>query len=514
MTKKRRDASIDRLHLLTLVYLEGLAEPDEVAELQKLIARSAVHRDMFVETATRAQMLSDASGARVAAMDTEPVAAAPQPAVAGRIAPTARPRTRWIVGVAAAVLIAGLVVGLYVWVGSNATPEPASPYGSPVAVVLASDRAVIENPDGTSEFVREGDAVRTGPFTLASGSIEFQTDSGALLRLHAPATLRVLGADGVRLLDGTVAAQVPPQAIGFTVDTREFEVVDLGTEFTVSLDRSGVGRVFVYEGVVELRWRNGKTHRLDKGAGRQVGTDGSLAVVDDAEALGTSAFAWPLGRVEAVPVATGLIGYYRFDGNEIGDAAENLAPDGTLADGVIHNGRTERLDDIKAMRLRGPDDSVALTFDRPMPACTIAVRVWINALDQQLAGLLMSDPENGTNGQLHYQIESNGTLVFHHMRDTRYAFAGVIREQDLGRWVHLAVTYDQGLGEIAVYRDGERVYRRDATNPTPVDIGAARLGRWAGYDPRPLDGAFADLAVYDRALKPDEIKRIGVKFAE
>ena len=512
MIKRKRDEQIDRLHLLTLVYLEGLADPDEVAELQKLIAKSPKHRDLFVETATRARLLSDSSG--LTALASGEFKPKPQPAVAGRVELEEKSQLGWIIGIAAAVLIAAAVVGIYFVATATPEPEPVSPYGRSVAVILTSNDAVLRDPDGTSRFINDGDSVRTGPFTLTSGSVEFETRSGVLVRLEAPATLSVLNEGRVRLHGGTVAARVPANAIGFTVDTYEFDVIDLGTEFSVSLDSGGVGRVFVYDGLVELRWRNGRTTRVGAGAGRRVDPDGSLAVIDDADSQGASAFDWPVGRVEAVPVANGLVGYYRFDGHDLRDAAKNLAPRGTLADGVIHNGRIDHIDEIKAMRLRGPDDSVALEFGDPMPACTIARRVWIESLDQQLTGLMMSDPDNGTNGQLHYQIDSNGTLVFHHMSDDRYAFADVIREQDLGRWLHLAVTYDQGLGEIAIYRDGERLYRRDAKNPKPIDIGACRLGRWAGYDPRPLDGAFADLAIYDRALKQDEVKRIGVKFAD
>lgn len=512
MIKRRRDEQINRLHLLALVYLEGLAEPVEVAELQKLIAKSPANRDLFVETATRARMLADSSG--LTSLVSGDYDSQPQPAVADRIEPHKPSKVGWVLGVAAAVLIAGLSAGIYFASTTEPAPEPVSPYGRSVAVVLGSHDAMIKNPDGTTDFITDGDSVRTGPFALASGSVEFQTLSGALVRVSAPATLHVLDAGRVELIRGRLAARVSEQAIGFTVETPRFGVIDLGTEFTVSVDDNGVGRVFVYEGLVALRWSSGRTQHVGAGdGGRRVDLDGSVAVINDNEDPShTSAFATPVGEAIAVAVAPDLIGYYRFDGSGSRDTIRNLAPDAQLGDGVVRGGVFDDVDEIRAMQLDGQEDHVEFRFDQPMPACTFTMRLWIDSLDGNLTGLLMSPRGEG---DLHYQIEHPGKLVFHHYGDSRYSFDNVIREQDLKRWVHLTLAYDSAGNAIAVYRDGERLHRQSLHKPAPVKPGLTRLGLWEPLeDARALHGAIAEFTVYDRALSAEEIKRLGTSPLE
>jgi hypothetical protein len=54
------------------------------------------------------------------------------------------------------------------------------------------------------------------------------------------------------LKQGTLHANVPPEAIGFRVMNPEVDVVDLGTEFSVVTDTLGASEVFVHQGAVEI----------------------------------------------------------------------------------------------------------------------------------------------------------------------------------------------------------------------------------------------------------------------
>jgi hypothetical protein len=65
-------------------------------------------------------------------------------------------------------------------------------------------------------------------------------------------TLDLRTPDEVFLGRGTLTARVPPQAIGFTVVTPISRVVDLGTEFDVSVEDSGRTETLVREGRVVL----------------------------------------------------------------------------------------------------------------------------------------------------------------------------------------------------------------------------------------------------------------------
>ena len=74
---------------------------------------------------------------------------------------------------------------------------------------------------------------------LARGLAEIEFDCGARVILQGPAGVRLLSGRSVQLLKGTLTARVPGRARGFTVLTPHNKVVDLGTEFGLSVDDRG-----------------------------------------------------------------------------------------------------------------------------------------------------------------------------------------------------------------------------------------------------------------------------------
>ena len=88
---------------------------------------------------------------------------------------------------------------------------------------------------------------------LANGFAEVTFDSGAKVVLEGPASLDVKSAWAATLNRGNLKASVPAQAIGFSIFNPNVEVVDLGTEFTMSADASGAADVLVLKGEVEAQ---------------------------------------------------------------------------------------------------------------------------------------------------------------------------------------------------------------------------------------------------------------------
>jgi hypothetical protein len=86
---------------------------------------------------------------------------------------------------------------------------------------------------------------------LAKGYAEITFDCGAQVVLEGPVSLTLDSAWAATLNRGTIKASVPPQAMGFSVSNPNVEIVDLGTEFTMSSDASGVAEVLVLKGEVE-----------------------------------------------------------------------------------------------------------------------------------------------------------------------------------------------------------------------------------------------------------------------
>jgi len=77
--------------------------------------------------------------------------------------------------------------------------------------------------------------------------------SGVKVKLSGAASVELLDPKSIRLVRGSVSIDVPEQAIGFRVITPNADVVDLGTEFGVSVEDDGSTEVHVFRGVVVTR---------------------------------------------------------------------------------------------------------------------------------------------------------------------------------------------------------------------------------------------------------------------
>jgi hypothetical protein len=85
---------------------------------------------------------------------------------------------------------------------------------------------------------------------LSRGLAEITFDVGAKVLIEGPAALTIDSATQATLAFGQLTAQVPEQAIGFTIETPMVNVVDLGTEFGVRVSPQGMTDVAVFSGKV------------------------------------------------------------------------------------------------------------------------------------------------------------------------------------------------------------------------------------------------------------------------
>lgn len=100
--------------------------------------------------------------------------------------------------------------------------------------------------------VAVGDGVCDGPLRLEAGSAQLRFQSGAVVTLNAPTEIEILGSNRLFLRNGNLIPFVPPSAKGFTVVSPTGEVIDLGTEFSVSVDARGHTDVYVIDGEVDV----------------------------------------------------------------------------------------------------------------------------------------------------------------------------------------------------------------------------------------------------------------------
>ncbi len=98
----------------------------------------------------------------------------------------------------------------------------------------------------------KGAVVRQGEVTLAGGLAEITFDYGAVVVVEAPAVIRFEGPQSMYLAGGKISAFVPEYASGFTVNTPNARIVDLGTEFGVVVEGDNSSSLHMFNGQARL----------------------------------------------------------------------------------------------------------------------------------------------------------------------------------------------------------------------------------------------------------------------
>lgn len=226
--------------------LDGLLSPDEWETFQAEIIANDALRESYVERAFLHGQLRAERHTLPRLLEDD-------------LAPVIRP-SRWqpVAWAAAAALVSALLV-------FNFRPATAV---EPVATLIEARDCKWAGSDlPTAEGARLG----VGTLALVEGMATLQFESGATVTLEAPSTLEVLSKMRCRLVEGSLVADVPEPAHGFTVDTDSIEVIDHGTRFGVTANTFGNSQVLVFEGEVEVNRSGQESKRLTTGHGMHVG---------------------------------------------------------------------------------------------------------------------------------------------------------------------------------------------------------------------------------------------------
>ena len=123
-----------------------------------------------------------------------------------------------------------------------------------------------------------GDELFAGDqLTMSTGLIELAyRETGVHVLATAPLALQMDSTMRVNLLKGEMKLVVPPQGIGFVVNTPERQITDLGTSFVVKSSQSG-SRVLVLDGRIAVNGKNGDREQLlEEGDHARFGRDGQI----------------------------------------------------------------------------------------------------------------------------------------------------------------------------------------------------------------------------------------------
>ncbi|TWU58130.1 LamG-like jellyroll fold domain-containing protein [Rubripirellula reticaptiva] len=386
-----------------------------------------------------------------------------------------------------------------------------------------------------------GDALSPGRLRIDSGFAQIEFFCGATVVLEGPAELEMQSSTMARFRSGRLRAQVPPAARGFQILVDDLKVVDLGTEFGISLSPDSAD-VQVFDGEVELHSPSEDKMRLLAGERMTRSIDGVVdrspstpeQFVDierlDAQAEGQAEFRrnrWQKFS-ESLRRDDRVIAYYAMDDDQVWNRKlqSSVLPANPDLDGaIVGAARVDgRWPGKSAIEFKRPGDRVRVDIPGEFGSLTMAVWVKIDSLDRSYNSLFLTD--NYERGRPHWQILDTGQLFFsvrvsddrvktEHREVTSPPFW---KPSMSGQWLHLATTHDVKARTTTHYLNGELLSREVVSENqvvTPTRIGKASIGNWssptkpdAKFAIRNLNGSIDEFILCADALSDDEIRQI------
>ena len=545
----------DEVESLLYDWETGTLEAEGLDRLRELLRSSPEARAAFAKQQILSAALRFDSEAGLGA-ETPPVSESGD--VSLRV-PVEEPSNRslglWLWGVAAALLICGLTARMVYLENESARRFAA---GIPVEIERSPDRqeatsngialltrAVDLRWADPSRTFQVGDALSPGRLAIKEGYAQLEFFCGATVVVEGPAELDLKSATLARVDRGRVRAQVPPAARGFSLEVNDMTVVDLGTEFGLSVSPEGTD-VQVFDGEVELR--SAKEPKRLLAAGDAIERTGSglfrstTATPDrfvDIASLETRAGGKRIARFkrwqewsQAIRNDDRLIAYYSFDqnGGWQRKLLSSLQPQDRELDGAIVGAArvSGRWKEKSALEFKRPGDRVRVNLPGEYGSLTFACWVKIDSLDRWYNSLFLTDAYN--QGEPHWQILDTGQLFFsvRHKPDEPHKNPLPTHQPVLsrpfwkpsmsGQWLHLATTYDADEGIIKHYLNGDPLHE-EAIDPallvTATRLGAASIGNWSiptrpdeNFAIRNLNGSMDEFIIFSAALQADEIQEM------
>ena len=554
----------DELQALLLDWEEGTLDDDGLLRLRELLKSSDEARVRF----SQLQMLNAALHLEGAAQlsgvsapdepETRPLSSeAREPISDASVAYAGNPRRRsqWFSAVAA--LLVMMLGGRLAWLEfGNQKPVNEIATGAPLGPAADRDpeheatsqgvavvtRLVDVDWSDTQQPVEVGEALPPGRLAIDSGFAQIEFFCGATVVLEGPAELQLESVSRARVRSGRLRAQVPPAARGFSLDVDDMTVVDLGTEFALSVSDSGAN-VQVFDGEVELHQPTGEKQALTSGEAVVRSTKGALEKTSavsgdflDISTLERRSREQRAARLEHwrewsqnFRSDPRLITYYAFDqnGGWQRKLRSSLAPADNELDGAIVGARqtTGRWLGKRSLEFKQPGDRVRVQIPGEFSSLTFACWVKIDSLDRWYNSLFLTD--NYNKGEPHWQILDTGQLFFS-VRVREEDSEGPPHKKVLsppfwnpsmsGKWMHLATTYSVNHQLVTHYLNGKKLHEEKIPNHQVVPttrIGRATIGNWsspmrpdAHFAIRNLNGSIDEFALFDAALTAEEIREM------
>lgn len=266
-TTSRKPEDLERLHR----HLLGQLEPEEFQQLEKELLASKESRADYLRAV------------RVDAALHEVSSRLREEAPIGRVSVLKRTS----IALAAAAALALGIPG--VW--KNFHREPPSPLaGSSATEEIATMADTRDCKWKQSASLKVENRLSAGMLELESGVALIEFDSGAKLALQGPARLELISAKLARLHFGNATVRCDQGLYSFSLQTPTSTVIDLGTEFGVAVEPSGLSEVHVLDGEVEVAEATNKEQQSTSFL--SVGETMILASNGESQMVGSSTRKW------------------------------------------------------------------------------------------------------------------------------------------------------------------------------------------------------------------------------
>lgn len=408
-----------------------------------------------------------------------------------------------------ALAVTGLVTAacmLIVLLQPEGNSDPDSTEASAASVVSSVNGVLTK--DGSQW---DDTQIPEGDYELQKGLLNLQFGGGVMVYVEAPARFDAVSDKRVVLHSGRLSARVPPEGIGFTVETPGAEVVDFGTEFSVDVE-GGASEVHVFDGRVRVHpgasnqrdtsrsvdLQASQAVRITDGAAEpediSIATDRFIRNFDESRLIYFRAakrlsplvqYRMPIrdhGLVSSPPEYSGVV--LTGDGKRP-PHARGVFVGGSLRVGVDSTGRGGRVDSPPALSKGTFSLTVFVYLEAPAHSATITT----NLQDRQ--------------GNFGLSLNENGTLQAA-IRNRTGEVSSLTGDSvlPLKTWRHVVMTVDGK--QMQLYEDGKLV----ASKPCDALAASASDTVWFGTDAKATqvwDGRIDEVALFDRALTSEEI---------
>ncbi len=380
-----------------------------------------------------------------------------------------------------------------------------------------------------------GSTLEASRLKIEKGLAQVEFLKGATVILEGPVDFEITNPNGGSLFLGKLRASVPEVAIGFAVDLPKGKLIDLGTEFGLNAHSGGSTEIFVYRGEVLYQGLTDGAEQVVRNI-----SGGEALFVDPygfanwvempSEAfIGTAdlAFrsreesqlrhqAWLELRDEIAQSADTLL-YYTFD---------NHSPWSR----ILKNQSNQQLDSFHgaiigcswsdgrwpgkgALTFKRKNDRVRMGFHEKLSSVTLSSWIKIDKLTNDLQPILCS--ESSGMGAASWFVDAKGRLVLEvhgGKRKDSYQSAVAFRKERLGRWMHLATTFDQESKKVSHFINGRSFSHEKIRTNTLISFADSLLGHLSAKKFKPqeisLQGSVDEFVILSKSISEGQIRKM------